>query len=157
MKRVTAKAARAVRLTAWERLLLRTVLAALKADCDRPVAKFNFLVHASKVFFLDQRGWWHAVPGDASKVLFELRRRRQHVIEASVSANRASWIPYFARKHDEEPNRGWNDSSLKACAKQSRYQTMLQAAIEAHRAHSKASHSSIIDSGVALSQRTAAE
>lgn len=123
------------RLCAWEMSLYRDVLAALAEPKNRPFARFNFLVHAGNVFFLEKSPWWHAVPSDARKVALRLRRNGVSVVSVECVSSRASWTPYFGRKHDEEPNRGWNDLTIKVMARRTQDAPLLRLALRAHRAH----------------------
>jgi predicted nuclease with RNAse H fold len=109
------------------------VIGALTTPKERPFVRFNFLVHSGRVFFLEAFPWWHTVPGDARKVVERLRKDGVRVILVKCLSSRASWTPYFGRKHDEVPKRGWNDLTVKVKARLPQHAHILRTALRAHR------------------------
>jgi len=130
--------AAAVRLNAWEAALrdeIRARLAQCAAAADAPpFARFNFLVHAGRVFFIDTAGWWHSVPGDAHKVARRLRAEGVRVASVRLLHSDAKYTPYFGRKRDEEKHRGWNDPTIFLRAAKPADEDAMGAAWDAHRA-----------------------
>jgi hypothetical protein len=130
--------ATAARLNAWEaalRVEIRARLACTTTDADTaPFARFNFLVHAGRVFFIDIARWWHSVPGDARKVARRLRADGVPVVSVRLLHSDAKYTPYFGRKRDEEKYRGWNDPTIFLYAGKLADEDAMRAAWDAHRA-----------------------
>jgi len=126
--------AAAGRLNVWESALRDAVLSRRRTWDPKPFARFNFLVVAGRIFFIDTAGWWHTVPGDARKVARSLRASRIPVTSVAIVRSDAKWTPYFGRKRDEERGHGWNDPTIVLRATRPADEAAVQGALLAHRA-----------------------
>jgi hypothetical protein len=126
--------AAAARLNAWEAALRDEIRLHVTDAGGAPFARFNFLVHAGRVFFIDIAGWWHSVPGDARKVARRLRAEGVAVASVRLLHSDAKHTPYFGRARDEEKGRGWNDPTIFLRAAKPGDEAAMGAAWDAHRA-----------------------
>ena len=105
------KLAAADAVARWEEQLHAEVSNALKQRGSDPYCRLNFLVHEGVVFFL-QRGWWHTLPGNPHNVAAALEAHGVPLVRLAVTRTGFGHIPYFGRRHAEEPCVGWGERSL---------------------------------------------
>jgi hypothetical protein len=122
------------RLKTWESDLFDEILARHRAASAIPYARHNFLVHETRVFFIDMAGWWHSQPGEAHAVAAALRAAGVRIVRAKLVRSDALWTPYFGRTGVEEPNRGWNDPTIELKPAHPAHTAVLLHALGLHRA-----------------------
>jgi hypothetical protein len=103
---------RAISSQKWEDELFRQVCQSVVAGSPKAFARLHFMVFKGQIFVLEMQGWWHSLPGDPLKVARMLSDHGLGVTRVTIRSSSKGWIPYFARKHGEEPGLGWFDPGL---------------------------------------------
>jgi hypothetical protein len=96
----------------WEDELLRQVCQSVVDETPNAFARLHFMVFKGRIFVLEKEGWWHTLRGNPLKVARLISDLGLGVTRVTIRSSSRGWIPYFARKHEEEPGLGWFDSGL---------------------------------------------